>query len=822
MNSIDTYLPVLPSTQIVNLRSSTTTGGGIIQEYVNYETEDRAIESLSDMVGNSLYFAPSEDNWTAVGEDHERMMIQMRLNFIKTCLPYLRELCRLSVVKMDEGSDSVLLDYLMLRDHVFKREDRLDLMIRDYPQLVIDCMGAAIYHILFGAGVRMRPRDANDVKFGDAHIIEERSKVTARLCNFSPMLPLSKLRAHLLGKFVSVRGTVIRVSNVRPLIKSMSFYCSACATTIKKYFDDGRVRIPTRCNTSNCKGKIEPLRNTAVSVDWQKIRVQEESDPSDHSGGVPKSAECELTMDMVETVVPGDMVTVCGIVKKYDDGSQNQQGGEKTVFYVYIDVNSIDSNKHTGGTVDTSNGGNSESSVKSKLANFSVKDMYGIREVAGQANIFKLIVHSMCPSIYGHEMVKAGLTLALFGGNPRNTESKNKLSIRGDPHVLIVGDPGLGKSQMLKSFQNISPRGVYVSGGYTSRAGLTVSLHKEQGSGDFALEAGALVLGDQGCCCIDEFDKMPKEHPALLEAMEQQSVSVAKAGVVCNLPARTSVIAAANPIGGHYNRAKTVAENIKMSAPLLSRFDLIFILLDSKSKDMDAIISDHIMDLHSVNGKRKQNSQKYITQRAESQQLSLMQGEKVPLATRLIVRPEEGLEALSPLVMRKYLGYAKKFVTPKLTSEAAAVIQEFYLGLRTRSSKYDSAPVTTRQLESLIRLAEARAKIELREYVNKEDAEDVVEIMKQSLLETLEDEHGKHDFRKSARGMSNASLAKQYLAAIERFAKSNSKRQLTKDDIFGAVNGKGLPTDNFDQILNSLNHEGMLLKSGRNLFSLAI
>jgi DNA helicase MCM8 len=161
-------------------------------------------------------------------------------------------------------------------------------------------------------------------------------------------------------------------------------------------------------------------------------------------------------------------------------------------------------------------------------------------------------VNSICPKIFGHELVKAGLALALFGGCEKFVSQKSKVSIRGNPHVLIVGDPGLGKSQMLVALNQIAPRSVYVCGSYSSTSGLTVTLMKEAGSGDFALEAGALVLGDQGICAIDEFDKMGADYQSLMEAMEQQSISIAKAGIVCTLPARTSVIAAANPVGGHY------------------------------------------------------------------------------------------------------------------------------------------------------------------------------------------------------------------------------------------------------------------------------
>lgn len=184
---------------------------------------------------------------------------------------------------------------------------------------------------------------------------------------------------------------------------------------------------------------------------------------------------------------------------------------------------------------------------------FSKKDLYGIREVLEPGvDTFKLLVNSLCPQIFGHEMVKAGLLLVLMGGRQRiDGKDSTGVSTRSNPHILVVGDPGLGKSQLLSATCRAAPRGVYVCGNSATSSGLTVTMKKDPDSGELCLEAGALVLGDQGVCCIDEFDKMT-EHYSLLEAMEQQSISVAKAGMVCNLPARTSIIAAANPIGGHY------------------------------------------------------------------------------------------------------------------------------------------------------------------------------------------------------------------------------------------------------------------------------
>jgi DNA helicase MCM8 len=284
---------------------------------------------------------------------------------------------------------------------------------------------------------------------------------------------------------------------------------------------------------------------------------------------------------------------------------------------------------------------------------------------------------------------------------------------------------------MLSAAVKIAPRGVYVCGSSgISTSGLTVTLVRGSGS-DFALEAGALVLGDQGCCCIDEFDKMTTDHNALLEAMEQQSISIAKAGIICTLPARTSVIAAANPVGGHYNMSKTVAENLKMNTALLSRFDLIFILMDKPDGEMDQYLSKHVMALHSGNTTAAPTFRGTLSQDGDPSQPG--RGVKPemdrPLSERLRMTAEDNMELIPQSLLRKYIAYARQYVHPRLSNEAAKVLQDFYLMLRAKHRSPDGTPVTTRQLESLIRMAEAKARMELREVVTLRDAMDVVEIM---------------------------------------------------------------------------------------------
>ncbi|KFM73752.1 DNA replication licensing factor MCM8, partial [Stegodyphus mimosarum] len=249
--------------------------------------------------------------------------------------------------------------------------------------------------------------------------------------------------------------------------------------------------------------------------------------------------------------------------------------------------------------------------------------------------------------------------------------------MRENSHILIVGDPGLGKSQMLLACANVSPRGIYVCGNSTTTSGLTATVMKETG-GENSLEAGALVLADQGHCCIDEFDKMVQHHAALLEAMEQQTISIAKSGVVCTLPARTSILAAANPSGGHYNKAKTVSENLRIGSSLLSRFDLVFIIEDTPDAELDSKMSDHVMGL--LHTHHKDEILKISSFQNSVLNDSLCEENK--LLGKLRMKPNEKLNFIPHNMLQKYISYAREFAKPKLTPEVSKVLQEFYLEMR--------------------------------------------------------------------------------------------------------------------------------------------
>lgn len=677
--------------------------------------------------------------------------------------------------------------------------------LRDSPEKFLACLGLAMHQIL-----TIKKQGEQDRSFDDGSD-DYIPIIHARMLGYDTIVPLKNIKASYYGKFVCVKGTVVRVSNMKPLCIKMVFECNNCSTIQTILFPDGKYVTPTKCTESECRSKsFIPKRSSSLtdSIDWQTLRLQEIiGEDQKESGRIPRTIDCDLTNDLVDSCVPGDIVSISGIVKVNSSDEGYNKNKDKCMFLLYIHANSVSNPKGNKSSIESGSG---------LAMDFTIKELYAIEEIQSEKNIFKLLVGSLCPSIFGHEMVKAGLVLGLFGGTPRFINDKNRIPVRGDPHILIVGDPGLGKSQMLQAVNSIAPRSVYVCGNTTTTSGLTVTLCKDGGSNDHSLEAGALVLADQGCCCIDEFDKMGTQHQALLEAMEQQSISIAKAGIVCSLPARASIIAAANPVGGHYTKSKTVSENLKMSGALLSRFDLVFILLDKPNEIMDNMLSEHVMALHA--GKRQ-----FLSVTVQRSQHGILEREcHQTLQERLMIK--EPMDFIPAQLFRKYVAYARKYVHPRIGKEAAQVLQKFYLDLRRQHQTQDCTPITTRQLESLIRLTEARARVELREEASKEDAEDVVAIMKYSMKETYSDEFGLLDFRRSQHGsgMSARSGPKKFISLLQQRAEHTYNSLFTVQEMKQLAQEINIPTINFETFISSLNNQGYLLKKGPKVYQLQV
>ncbi|CAM6118553.1 unnamed protein product [Calypogeia fissa] len=682
------------------------------------------------------------------------------------------------------------------------------LALAEKPQDAVSCLGAAAYEMLF----------CSNKSYVDPR------RIAVRIFNYpESMLALKHLKAATIDRLISVRGTVVRMSPLKPLVTSMSFSCAKCRDVGEQRFKDGKFSPPTKCVSEGCRSKsFLPDRKSAKLTDFQKIRIQEILSPNEHEDGrMPRTVECELSEDLVDACVTADVVTVCGFVKvintDIDSGGGKAKSKNDGLLYLYIEAISIVNSKNTDkeGQVESNE---LRAPGPPNALTFTTRDLGFIIAFAEEtrSDLFRTILHSICPSIYGHELVKAGITLALFGGVQQHLADDNKVPVRGDIHVLIVGDPGLGKSQLLKAASAVAGRGIYVCGNTTTTAGLTVAVVKDALTGDYVFEAGAMVLADRGMCCIDEFDKLSAEHQALLESMEQQSVSVAKAGLVASLSARTSVLAAANPVGGRYNRAKTVNENLKMSAALLSRFDLVFILLDKPDEAMDQRLSEHILALHAGSVERQHAAQRAFLEPSGSTRYRRANDLSLKTRLKLDRHADRDFEPLPPQLLRKYIAYARQYVFPRLSDEASAVLKEFYLQLR-KNAGADGTPITARQLESLVRLAEARAKLELREEITKQDALDVVEIMKESLVDKFIDEHGCLDFGRSG-GLSHQKEAKRFLNALQQRADLRQDALITTAELYSIADEIELKVKNLEAFIENLNNAGYLLKKGHTKF----
>lgn len=681
--------------------------------------------------------------------------------------------------------------------------------LQESPKEALLCMGAAAHLVMCSRKVIQ---------------LDHIKKINIRLYNYTEKInSLKELKAAYIKKIVTVRGTVIKVSTVKPLVRQLNFRCMKCATEITRVFCDGKFSPPMSCDTQGCKSRtFTPNRSTAELIDFQKIRIQEIASSDNHEEGrVPRTVECELTEDLVDCCIPGEIVTVTGIVKVLnnymDVGGGKSKNKNQGLYYLYLEAISVRNLKsHAISDEEIRASGNFD------FQTFTERDLDFIVKYKQEcgSDVFRQILQSFCPSIYGHELVKAGITLALFGGVQKNSMDQNKVPVRGDIHVVVVGDPGLGKSQLLQAAAAVSPRGIYVCGNTTTKAGLTVAVVKDSMTNDYAFEAGAMVLADRGLCCIDEFDKMLAEHQALLEAMEQQCVSVAKAGLVASLSTRTSVLAAANPVGGHYDRAKTVNENLKMSASLLSRFDLVFILLDKPDELLDKRVSDHIISLHTNDGDHFKSNKRIKTVSQSDGDPGLGVGGN-SLLSRLRLQPEKDKDfaPLAGQLLRKYISYAREHVFPRMSEAAAEILRNFYLRLRDRSTSADATPITARQLESLVRLAEARARVDLREEVTADDAQDVVAIMTESLYDKYVDEHGIVDFARSG-GMSQPKEAKRFLSALNKQSETQRKDCFSRTEIYNLADEISLRVPDLDAVVESLNNAGFLLIKGSGMYQL--
>ncbi len=571
----------------------------------------------------------------------------------------------------------------------------------------------------------------------------------------SQKTPIREIRSNHIGKLLEISGLVRQKSDVRPQVTSARFECPSCGNIINVLQLDTKFKEPSRCSCGR-RGKFKLISKELV--DAQKIVLEEA--PEDLEGGEqPKRLNVFLKSDLVSPMSdkrtnPGSKILVSGVIKEIPI---EIAGIRTTRFDLFSDANNVEPVQEDFYDIQ-----------------ISEEEEKKIKEMGDDKKVVEKLVASLAPSIYGHDKVKEAILLQMFGGTHKKREKGDVT--RGDIHILLVGDPGSGKSQLLKRVSVVAPKSRYVSGKGATGTGLTASVVKDEFLKGWALEAGALVLTNKGICCIDELDKMtPEDQSAMHEGLEQQTITISKANIQATLKAETTVLAAANPKFGRFDPYEMVAKQIELPTTLLNRFDLIFPMRDLPNREKDEKMANFILHLH-------QGSDK----------------------------PDVIFE--SDLI-KKYVSYARRNIFPKLTDAAFKEIKDFFVNIRNHSEKEETIrniAISPRQLEALVRLSEASARAELRDKVLKRDAQRAIELVHYCMSQIgFDPETGKIDIDTLATGISASQrndivVVREVINELEKVL----GKEIPVDDVIREAGIRGVEKEKVEEIIMKLNRTG--------------
>lgn len=592
------------------------------------------------------------------------------------------------------------------------------------------------------------------------------SKVRVRFKNTpkSNEILVRNIRARHLNEMLVIEGIIRQSSDVRPQVVNAKFECPSCGTIISVLQIEKKFREPTRCSCGR-RGGFKIL--SKEMVDTQRIVIEEAPDML--SGGAqPKRIDVFLKEDLVdpkmeERTTPGSRAKVIGILKEVPVPLPS--GGLSTRFQLAIEANNIIPLEESFDELD-----------------ISEEEETQIQELAASPNVIENLRGSIAPSVWGYDEIKEALLLQLFGGVQKR--KKDGQISRGDIHIMMVGDPGVAKSVILNFMANISPKGRYVVGKSTSGAGLTASVVKDEFLKGWSLEAGAMVLANKGLVCIDELEKMSEQDQSSMhEAMEQQTVTINKANVQATLNAQTSVLAAANPKFGRFDPNQGIPQQINLPPALINRFDIIFTLRDTPSLENDTKVANHILGEHQVEAKE-------------------------------MIIPKE--------LFMKFVAYARQKVKPILTDAAVKRMRDFYVNLRNtpiiEGQEMRTIPISARQLNSLIRMGEAAARIRLSETVDEEDAIVAIKLLEYYLKQTgYDEETGQIDIDKISGTMKSSQRNKVYVVrdAIDQISKEEDLVSLEK--LIEKLNGT-ISEDEIEESLQKLKEKGDIFEPRRGYY----